>query len=75
MRDKYSITKKWGRKIEEMKKKADFKYTILLRKKKEKIELGWEHEIEKLERKKISEIRKKEERMKKKMLNEIREYE
>lgn len=58
-----------------MKRKADFKYTVLLKNKKSKYELGWEHEIEKMERKKLSEIRKKEERMKRKMLNEIRELE
>lgn len=75
MKDKYSITKKWEGKIEEMKRKADFKYTVLLKNKKSKYELGWEHEIEKMERKKLSEIRKKEERMKRKMLNEIRELE
>ena len=72
MKDKYSITKKWEAKIEEMRRKADFKYTVLLKNKKNKYELGWEHEIEKLGRKKLSEIRKKEERMKRKMLNEIR---
>lgn len=75
MKDKYSITKKWERKIEEMKKKADFKYSVLLRNRKQKIELWWEHEIEKYERKKNSEIKKKEEQMIRKMNNEIREFE
>ena len=72
MKDKYSITKKWGYKIEEMKKKTELKYSILLSKKKEKVEANWEYEISKLERKKNSEIKKKEEQFNRKMLNEIR---
>lgn len=75
MRDRYSITKKWGYKIEEMKKKTELKYSILLAKKKEKVEANWEYEISKLERKKNSEIKKKEEQYNRKMNNEIRELE
>lgn len=58
-----------------MKKKTDFKYLVLTNKKKEKIEKRWEHELEKLERKKLSEIRKKEDKMRRTMLNEIRAWE
>lgn len=72
MKDKYSITKKWEYKIEEMKKKTELKYSILLSKKKEKVEANWEYEISKLERKKNSEIKKKEEQYNRKMNNEIR---
>ena len=52
MKDKYSITKKWEVKISEMKKKTDLKYTILLRKRKEKVEANWEWEVQKLEKNK-----------------------
>ena len=72
MKDKYSITKKWEYKIEEMKKKTELKYQILLKRRKEKIEANWEYEIQKLERKKNSEIKKKEEQYTRKMNNEIR---
>ena len=75
MKDKYSITKKWEVKISEMKKKTDLKYTILLKKKKERVEADWEYQISKLERKKNSEIKKKEEQYIRKMNNEIRELE
>lgn len=75
MKDKYSITKKWGYKIEEMKKKTELKYSILLAKRKAKVEANWEYEISKLERKKNSEIKKKEEQYNRKMNNEIREME
>lgn len=75
MKDKYSITKKWNNKIEEMKKKTELKYTILLKKKKERVEADWEYQISKLERKKNSEIKKKEEQYTRKMNNEIRELE
>ena len=75
MKDKYSITKKWEFKISEMKKKTDLKYTILLSKKKQRVEANWEWEVQKLERKKNSEIKKKEEQYIRKMNNEIREFE
>lgn len=75
MKSKYTITQKWDRKLEEMRKKAEFKFDILLQNKKRKIEKNWEYEIEKNERKKLSYIRKKEEEYKRKMLNEIREFE
>ena len=71
----YSITKKWDLKVEEMKKKADFKFNILLQNKKRKVEKNWEYEIEKNERKKISYINKKEAEYRRKMMNEIREFE
>lgn len=75
MKNKYTITQKWENKIEEMKKKTELKYTILLKKKKDKVEANWEYEIAKLERKKNSEMRKKEEKYRRCMLNEVRELE
>ena len=44
-------------------------------KKKERIKIGWQHEVEKYERKKKAELKKKEEMYRRKMLNEIREVE
>ena len=38
MRTRADIERKWGYKIQEMKKKADLKYTILIKRKKERIE-------------------------------------
>lgn len=75
MKTKYDISKKWESKIEEMKKKAEFKYTILLQNKKRQVEKNWEYEIEKNERKKKSYINKKETEYRRKMMNEIREME
>ena len=75
MKTKESIRKKWELKVEQMKKKTDFKYEILLQNRKKVYEIGWEHEIEKVERKKAAYIRKKEEEYRRKMLNEIREME
>lgn len=75
MKSKYSITQRWEAKVEEMKKKADFKFNILLQNKKRKIEKNWEYECEKMERKKLSYIRKKEEEYRRKCANEIREFE
>lgn len=70
---KESIEAKWNRKAEEMRKKADFKYTILIQNRKKYFESNWEYEIAKYERKKLAYIRKKEQEYKRKMLNEIRE--
>lgn len=70
---KESIEAKWNRKTEEMRKKADFKYTILIQNRKKYFESNWEYEIAKYERKKLAYIRKKEQEYKRKMLNEIRE--
>lgn len=75
MKSKYSITQRWEAKVEEMKKKADFKFNILLQNKKRKIEKNWEYEVEKMERKKLSYIRKKEDEYRRKCANEIREFE
>ena len=38
MRTRLDITRKWEKKIEEMKKKAEWKYEILLQNKKRKVE-------------------------------------
>ena len=46
-----------------------------MEKKKERIKIGWQHELEKYERKKNAELKKKEEQYRRKMLNEIREIE
>lgn len=75
MKTKESIEKKWGYKLDVIKRKLEFKYSILLQRRKETIQKWWEHEIEKNERKKNIAIRKKEEEYKRKMLNEIRELE
>lgn len=75
MRTRLDITRKWEKKIEEMKKKAEWKYEILLQNKKRKVEKWWEHEVDKNERKKLSYINKKEAEYRRKMMNEIREVE
>lgn len=72
MRTKFSITKKWEYKIEEMKKKADFKYSVLLENSKRRFDKKYEYELAKIERKKSSYIKKKEEDYRKKMMNELR---
>jgi hypothetical protein len=46
-----------------------------LSKKKQRVEANWEWEVQKMERKKNSEIKKKEEQYIRKMNNEIREFE
>lgn len=58
-----------------MKKKADFKYNILLQNKKKLFERDWGYEVEKNERKKQAYINKKEAEYKRRMLNEIRKIE
>ena len=75
MRTKESVVKKWEYKIEEMKKKADIKYSILIKRRKDRALANWEWELSKLDRKKASEIKKKEEQYIRKMNNEIRELE
>lgn len=75
MKDKYSITKRWEAKIQEMYKKADFKYAVLMKNAEKKAQKNLAYDIEKIERKKRSYIRKKEEEYRRKMLNEIREFE
>lgn len=74
-KSKETIKIKWEKKVEEMKKKADFKYNVLLSNRKTVYEKWWEYEVEKNERKKMAYIRKKEEEYKRKMRNEIREFE
>ncbi len=74
-KDKYTITKKWEKKMEEMRLKADLRFNILLQNKKRKLEKEYDYEWEKNERKKASYIKKKEEEYHRKMLNEIREME
>lgn len=74
-KDKYTITKKWEKKLEEMRIKADLKFSVLLQNKKRKLEKEYDYEWEKIERKKKSYIKKKEEEYHRKMMNEIREFE
>lgn len=74
-KSKYTITKKWEKKIEEMRIKADLRFNVLIANKKKKFEREYSYEWEKNERKKASYIKKKEEEYKRKMLNEIREFE
>lgn len=73
-RTKESIRAKWEKKFEELKKKADFKYAVLLQNKKRKYDRNFEYEIAKNERKKQAYIKKKEWEYKRKMQNEIREW-
>ena len=73
MKTKESIQAKWDKKLEVMRIKADRKYYILFQNKVTKANKNLEYEKEKLEKKKRSYIRKKEEEYKRKMLNDIRE--
>lgn len=75
MKDKWSITKKWEAKIQDMYKKADFKYAVLAKNEEKRASKNLEYALERVEKKKRSYIRKKEEEYRRKMLNEIREYE
>ena len=68
-----SVKAKWQKKIDEMKMKADFKYNVILSNKKAKVEKEWDYQFEKIEKKKRSYIKKKEEQYLRKMRNEIRE--
>ena len=72
MRTKLDVVRKWEKKIEEMKKKAEWKYDILLQNKKRVVEKNWEHEVEKNDRLRKSYINKKETEYRRKMMNEIR---
>ena len=73
MKTKESIQAKRDRKLEEMRIKADYKYSILFKNAAARLNTRIEYEKEKLEKKKRSYIRKKEEEYKRKCLNEIRE--
>lgn len=75
MRTRESIEAKWRRKIEEMRYKADIKYSVILSRRKSQYEKNWGYEIEKNERKKQLYIKKKELEYKRKLMNEIREIE
>ena len=74
-RTRESIEAKWARKLVEIKKKADFKYNILLQNRKRVYERNFEYEVEKNDRKKQIYIKKKEQEYHRKMMNEIRELE
>ena len=75
VKTKESIKKKWEKKVNEMKIKADFKYRKVLQNRKRYYEENWGYEIEKVERKKASYIKKMEEKYHRNMMNEIRELE
>ena len=60
MKSKESIKLKWDKKLVEMRKKAELKYSVLLSNRKKWIEKNWAYEIEKNERKKRAYINKKE---------------
>lgn len=75
MKDKYSITRKWEAKIAELYKKADFKYAVLAQNEEKKATRNLSYALERVERKKRSYIKKKEEEYRRKCLNEIRELE
>lgn len=75
MKTRESIEAKWRRKIEEMRYKADIKYSVILSRRKSQYEKNWGYEIEKNERKKQLYIKKKELEYRRKLMNEIREIE
>lgn len=75
MKTKESIQLKWDKKFKELEIKADYKYDILFKNKVAKANKSLEYEKEKLEKKKRSYLRKKEEEYKRRCLNEIREME
>ncbi len=75
MRTKADIERKWARKLVEIKKKLDFRYSVLLQNRKRVYDRNFDYEIEKNERKKQAAIKKKEAEYHRKMLNEIRELE
>lgn len=73
MRTKASVEAKWKRKYEELKIKTDFRYSVLLKNKRVKLEHWLDREKEKLDRKKSAYMKKKELEYKRKCANEIRE--
>jgi len=72
---KDSIRIKWEKKIEQMAAQTTFRYEILKQNRKKVWDKRGEYELEKLDRKREAHIRKKEWEYKRKMLNEIREFE
>lgn len=75
MKDKAKIQAKWERKIEEMKKKAEFKYWLELQKKQSQWKKDYEYLTIKINKKRDAYINKKEKEYHRRMLNEIRELE
>lgn len=75
MKDKASIQRKWEKKIEEMRKKAEFKYKLELQKKQNQWKKDFEYLTIKVNKKRDAYISKKEKEYHKRMLNEIRELE
>jgi DNA-binding transcriptional regulator YiaG len=75
MKDKASIQRKWEKKVEEMKKKAEFKYKLELQKKQNQWKKDFEYLTIKVNKKRDAYISKKEKEYHKRMLNEIREME
>lgn len=73
MKTKESIQSKWERKEKEMRVKADFKYSILLKNWRAKYDKDYEKMVIKVEKKKQAYINKKVLEYKRKMQNEIRE--
>lgn len=75
MRTRASVEKKWAEKLESIRLKADFKFNILAQNKRKKFDRDLEYQLEKLDRKKVAYLSKKEKEYRKRMLNEIREIE
>ena len=75
MKDKASIQRKWNKKIEEMVRKADFKYWLELQQLQNKWQKDYDYLTIKVEKKKNAYINKKIKEYHKRMLNEIRELE
>ena len=72
---KDSIERKWAKKLETVRLRAEFKFNVLIENRKKKHNEALEHDIEKLEKKKAAYLNKKEKVYKRGMLNEIREFE
>lgn len=75
MKDKASIQRKWNKKVEELVKKADFKYGLELQRLQHKWQNDYDYLTIKVEKKKKAYINKKLKEYHKRMLNEIRELE
>ena len=72
-KSKASIQRKWEKKVEEMKKKAEFKYKLELQQKQQQWKKDFEYLTIKINKKRDAYISKKEKEYHKRMLNEIRE--
>ena len=75
MKSRESIQAKWEKKINEMKKKAEFKYGLELQQKQQQRKKDYDYLTIKVNKKRDAYINKKEKEYRRRMLNEIRELE